>query len=159
MNRKEKIRNLVAELIPMILLGFYVIAIGAAIWSTTQAYERCRIDAACAQAFNSKRIEGVNLILNVVGGLVSALVVVELAVTHPGELPSAQIVTRNIPRDQKKMATVISMAFILVWLAGGAAAVAMFVIYPIAVPAALSEFAKAWLGLALASAYSYLGIE
>ena len=159
MSQREKIRDLIAEVIPIILLVFYVVAIGAAIWSTTQAAERCRTDAACAQSFHARRIEGVNLILNVVGGLVSAMVVAELAITQPGELPSAQILKRDRTQAGKGMMTVISTAFILVWLAGGAAAVVMYLLYPNVIPAALSEFAKAWLGLALASAYSYLGIR
>jgi len=33
----------------------------------------------------------------------------------------------------------------------------MYILSPSAIPSALREFAKAWLGLALVSAYSYLG--
>ena len=100
-----------------------------------------------------------NLILNVVGGLVSALVIAELAITQPGDLPSAQILKRRHTKSEHKLATIISTAFIVVWLLGGAAAVLMYLLYPNAIPTTLSEFAKAWLGLALASAYSYLGIK
>jgi hypothetical protein len=57
------------------------------------------------------------------------------------------------------VATIVSTAFVLVWLLGGTAAVLMYVLYPNAIPTTLSEFSKAWLGLALASAYSYLGIK
>lgn len=159
MNQKEMIRAIVAVSIPIILLGFYVFAIGTAISSTVLAAQQCRTNAACAQAFHSRRIEGVNLILNVVGGLVSALVIAELAITQPGKLPAAQILKRRETKSANTVATVVSTAFIIVWLVGGTASVVMYVLYPNVVPSALSEFAKAWLGLAIASAYSYLGIR
>jgi hypothetical protein len=159
MNPSERVRDIVAQVIPAILLIFYVFAIGAAISSTSMAARQCRTDRACAAAFHARRIEGVNLILNVVGGLVSALVVAELAITQPGELPSAQILRGRRTKSAKKAVMFVSTAFIVVWLLGGAAAVLMFILYPNATPSALTEFAKAWLGLALASAYSYLGIR
>jgi Na+/phosphate symporter len=159
MSQKERVRDLIAQSIPIILLGIYVFAIGAAIWSTVLAARQCGTNAACAQAFHARRIEGVNVILNVVGGLVSALVVAELAITQPGELPSAQLLKRPVTKSAKRVMTVVSMGFIIVWLIGGTAALMMYVLYPNAIPSALSEFAKAWLGLALASTYSYLGIR
>ena len=159
MNQQERIRDVVAQSIPIILLGIYVFAIGTAIWSTVLAAQLCRTNATCAQNFHERRIEGVNVILNVVGGLVSALVVAELAITQPGELPSAQLLKRPATKSAKKVMTIVSMGFIIVWLIGGTASLVMFVLYPNAIPSALSEFAKAWLGLAIASTYSYLGIR
>ena len=159
MEQHVRVRDVVAQVIPVILLIFYVSAIGTAISSTLLAARQCRANVSCAEAFHAKRIEGVNLILNVVGGLVSALVLVELAITQPGELPSAQILKRRQIKSAKKVATILSTAFIIVWLLGGAASVLMYLLYPNAIPSALSEFAKSWLGLALASAYSYLGIR
>ncbi len=159
MNQRDVIRNLVAESIPVILLAVYVFAIGTAIRSTFLAASVCDANAACAQNFHARRIEGVNIILNVVGGLVSALVVTELAITQPGQLPSAQILKTRVSRSAKKVMVIVSMGFILVWLAGGTIALIMYILYPTMIPAALSEFAKAWLGLAIASAYSYLGIR
>ena len=155
MPQRPRVRDIIAQILPVILLIFYVSAIGTAIWSTMLAARQCHTNASCAQAFHARRIEGVNLILNVVGGLVSALVIAELAITQPGEFPSAQILKRR----QGKLITIISTAFIVVWVLGGAGAVLMYVLYPTVIPATLSEFAKAWLGLALASAYSYLGIN
>jgi hypothetical protein len=159
MTKNERIGDIVAQVIPAILLAFYVFAIGTAIRSTILAARQCKADAGCAQAVQAKRIEGVNLILNVVGGLVSALVVAELAITQPGRLPSAKLLRRRESPATKRIGTITSTAFILVWLICGAAAVVIYIIYPNATPPALSEFAKAWLGLALASAYSYLGIR
>ncbi len=159
MTEKVRVRDIVAQIIPVILLIFYVFAIGTAIQSTLLASRQCRTNAACAQAFHEKRIEGVNLILNVVGGLVSALVVAELAITRPGELPSAQILKKRESKIARQREKIISTAYILVWLVCGVTAVVMYIVYPNAIPSALSEFAKAWLGLALASAYSYLGIR
>lgn len=159
MPQKVRVRDIIAQLIPVILLIFYVFAIGTAISSTILAVRRCGTDATCAAAFHARRIEGVNLILNVVGGLVSALVVAELTITKPGDLPSAQVLRRRETKSANRVATIVSTAFIFVWLLGGAAAVLMYLLYPNAIPTTLSEFSKAWLGLALASAYSYLGIR
>jgi hypothetical protein len=159
MNQREMTRDLVAQIIPIILLGFYVFAVGTAVNSTLLAVRQCGTNAACADAFHSKRSDGVNLILNVVGGLVSALVVAELAVTNPGELPSAQLLKRRMTRSSKKLRTILSTAFIIVWILCGVISIVIYVLYPNETPSALSEFAKAWLGLALASAYSYLGIR
>ena len=159
MNQREITRDLVAQIIPAILLIIYVFAIGTAVNSTLLAARQCGTNAACADAFHSKRIDGVNLILNVVGGLVSALVIAELAVTQPGELPSAQLLKRRMSRSSKKLRTILSTAFIIVWILCGVISIVIYVLYPNVTPAALSEFAKAWLGLALASAYSYLGIR
>lgn len=100
-----------------------------------------------------------SLVLNVVGGLVSALVVAELAITQPGDLPSAQLLKRKESKSTKRLMTIVSTLFVIVWLLGGAAALLMFILYPNVIPSALREFAKAWLGLAIASAYSYLGIR
>jgi Na+/phosphate symporter len=159
MSQKLRVRDVIALVIPVILLIFYVFAIGTAIASTILAARQCGTNAACAAAFHARRIEGVNLILNVVGGLVSALVVAELAITQPGDLPSAQILRRRPTRSATRVMTFVSTAFIFVWLLGGAVAVLMYLLYPSAIPTTLSEFSKAWLGLALASAYSYLGIK
>jgi hypothetical protein len=159
MNQREMTRDFVAQIIPIILLGFYVFAVGTAVNSTLLAVRQCGTNAACADAFHAKRIDGVNLILNVVGGLVSALVVAELAVTQPGELPSAQLLRRRMTRSSKKLRTILSTAFIIVWILCGVISIVIYVLYPNETPAALSEFAKAWLGLAIASAYSYLGIR
>lgn len=159
MTQKEKIRDLVGQLIPIILLVIYVFAIAAAILSTVTADQLCGTNAPCAQNFHERRIEGVNFILNVVGGLVSALVIAELAITQPGDWPSAQILRRGVPKPSKNIVKVVSTGFVIVWLVGGTASLIMYVLYPNAIPSALSEFAKAWLGLAIASAYSYLGIR
>ena len=159
MEQNIRVRDVIAQVIPLILLIFYVSAIGTAMSSTILAAKQCRTNVSCAEAFHARRIEGVNLILNVVGGPVSALVVVELTITQPGELPSAQILKRRHVRSTKKVATILSTAFIIVWLLGGAASVLMYLLYPNVIPSALTEFAKSWLGLALASAYSYLGIR
>ena len=159
MNQREMTRDFVAQIIPAILLGFYVFAVGTAVNSTLLAARQCGTNAACADAFHANRIDGVNLILNVVGGLVSALVVAELAVTNPGELPSAQLLNRRMSRSSKQLRTILSTAFIIVWILCGVISIVIYVLYPNQTPAALSEFAKAWLGLALASAYSYLGIR
>ncbi len=159
MSRRERTKDFVAQIIPVILLGFYIFAIGTAVNSTFLAARKCGTNSACALALHSKSIEGVNLILNVVGGLISALVITELAITQPGELPSAKLIDRRLTRSSMQLRKLVSTAYIVVWIICGVTSVVIYILYPTAIPAPLSEFAKAWLGLALASAYSYLGIR
>lgn len=158
MKQRETVKYIFGGLIPVILLGFYVFAIVRSIQTTQQVVDRCNNNVSCMQK-NRVSSEGFETVLNVVGGLVSALVVAELAITQRGELPSAQILQRNASKPSKKVATVISMAYIITWLLCGVASVAVYILHPNAVPLELSEFAKSWLGLAIASAYSYLGIR
>src|SRR5690349_11098977 len=101
MPQRPRVRDIIAQILPIILLIFYVSAIGTTILSTVLAARQCHTNASCAQAFHARRIEGVNLILNVVGGLVSALVIAELAITQPGEFPSAQILKRRQGKSRK----------------------------------------------------------
>jgi hypothetical protein len=92
--------------------------------------------------------------MNTVGGLVSALVISELAITQPGQMPAA----RMGGPGWAGWATTIAISYIAVWAALGLAAyVAGVMLYEGKVPA-LTDFGLAWLGLAVASGYAYFGL-
>lgn len=103
--------------------------------------------------------EGIETVLNLVGGLVSALVIARLAITQPGESPGAGLLGPGAGDTAKNMVTIIAVAYIAVWVACGLAALIVgFMKYPEAVPE-LTASAKSWLGLAVAAGYSYLGVR
>ena len=134
-----------------ILLGFYV-------YSTVYAIRAvyCLIQPGCT-AYSKDLTSGFVDVLSAVGALVSALVVAELAVTKPGELPGARFLAAA--NGANKWVSAIGVAYMLVWLTVG---VAIFVVgfmqHPDVVPA-LTTAAKSWFGIAVAAVYSYLGIN
>ncbi|MFL6285302.1 MAG: hypothetical protein ACJ74Q_19345 [Pyrinomonadaceae bacterium] len=99
-------------------------------------------------------------ILNLVGGLVSALVIAQLAVTDPKAPPGASLVDPQNTSDlMKTTVTIVSTVYVAVWVACGLAALVVgYLRYPNVVPQ-LTASAKSWLGLAVAAAYSYLGLR
>ena len=116
-----------------------------------------RADPAC-QGYTKDLNEGVITVLNLVGGLVSALVVAELAVTEPGKAPGASLAI-DIPATSKKVVSIIAILYILVWVFCGVASfVVGYLQHPNVVPA-LTAAAKSWFGLAVAAAYSDLGVR
>jgi hypothetical protein len=102
---------------------------------------------------------GVIYVHTTVGGLVSALVVAELARTRPGEAPGAKTIASDLSDYSQRITGYISGGYVLVWIFSGLAAlVAGSMLYPDAVKT-LSDAGTTWLGVAVAAAYSYFGIR
>lgn len=138
-------------LIACILLGLYVYATTMAILTA-----ECLDTPGCTRY--QKLTEGLLTVLNLVGGLVSALVVVELAVTPAGEAPAARLVGG---RGSTALTWVkrVAAVYIAVWLLCGLAALIFgYLQHPDKVPE-LTASGKAWLGTAVASSYSYFGVK
>ena len=112
----------------------------------------------CQTEYPKDLNEGLLLILNLVGGLVSALVIAVLAVTTPGK-PIGKVFLEDDPgQPSQTIITVISILYVAVWLICGIVLVITYIRKPDTVPA-VSTAAKSWLGLAVAAAYSYLGVK
>lgn len=102
---------------------------------------------------------GVIYIHTTVGGLVSALVVAELALTRPGEAPGAKTLASDLSEYAQRITAYTAGGYVLVWIVSGLAAlVAGSMLYPDAVKT-LSDAGTTWLGIAVAAAYSYFGIR
>lgn len=102
---------------------------------------------------------GVIYVHTTVAGLVSALVVAELALTRPGETPGAKRLASDLSETSQRVTGYISGGYVLVWIISGLAAlVAGSMLYPDAVKT-LSDAGTTWLGIAVAAAYSYFGIR
>ncbi|MET1110901.1 MAG: hypothetical protein ABWX67_05160 [Allosphingosinicella sp.] len=100
-------------------------------------------------------------VMNIIGGLVSAVVVAELAVTATGNAPAGRTFAPADANSQAPGPRRLAIAYVIVWVALGVAAL-LFGLMDRAsdreVPQ-LVEFAKTWLGLAIAAAYAYFGVN
>jgi hypothetical protein len=141
-------------LVAIILLGVYAYATVYAILAA-----QCLGSPPCGN-YTPDLNEGVVTVLNLVGGLVSALVIAQLAVTEPGDTPGAGLLAAdNVTDTTKNIVKIISVAYVAVWLACGLASLVVgYLRYPNLVPQ-LTAAAKSWLGIAVAAAYSYLGVR
>ena|SRR5688572_3978014 len=140
-------------LVAVILLGLYAYA---TVYSIQAAL--CLGGGPCTD-YSKDLNEGVVTVLNMVGGLVSALVIAQLAITEPGDPPGAGLLADNAANSTRNIVQVISIAYVAVWAACGLAALIVgYMKYPNVVPQ-LTAAAKSWLGLAVAAGYSYLGVR
>lgn len=142
----------VGGFIALILLGIYAYSVTQAI---LLAYSQSR----------GALTSGELLALTTVGGLVSALVIAELAISKPGGMPSHRISSDSsrssafIVRAADNAAPFVVFVYIGVWTMLGAAAFIVGVMqYPDRVPA-LTDFGQSWLGLAVAAGYAYFGLN
>ena len=103
--------------------------------------------------------EGWSTAFTTVGGLVSALVISELALTKRKTMPSMQIAGAVAAIDPGKLVKLLSVAYVGVWLVAGLSAfiagnLAYYNVFPL-----LTDMGKSWFGLAIAAAYAYFAIE
>lgn len=139
--------------IAVVLLGIYV----HLLWVAGQIVH-CTTTTGCtkptAADFNSVMAAS----LNIISGLVSALVIAELAVTKPGDAPAARVLSANASTLAQTVLKYVTGFYVLVWLVAGLVAFMTGMHHPDALPA-LTNVGQAWLGLAVAAAYAYFGLE
>ena len=152
------------SLIAVILLGLYVYAVVTAIFIVN-----CNATGGCAEPEKLFTIGFAN-VMTIVGSLVSALVIAELAATKPGETPGARMLpgTPSVTTSSTDGSTsdepgplnkAVIILYFVVWLFTGLAAfVVGWMQYP-GVIQPLTDLGQAWLGLAVAAAYAYFGID
>lgn len=97
--------------------------------------------------------DGLIYIVTTIGGLVSALVISRLTLSDPKETP--------VVLSQRKIQwkTFLELAYLLVWLLAGLSALVVGVIVRPEVSNTLSDIGTTWLGLAVASGFSYFGLR
>lgn len=96
--------------------------------------------------------------LSIVSGLVSALVIAELAAMQPGDPPLAHAFASTPSTLAIKATKIVTTFYVLAWLGGGFAAYYVGLHHPKALPA-LTTLGQTWLGLAVSAAYAYFGIN
>ena len=116
----------------------------------------CRATDGCTEReFNPGLIH----IVTAIGGIVSALVVSKLAITKPKENPTViQAIAKTPGKTGTIMATLIG-AYLLAWLGTGLGALVIGVMVRPDVSKTLAEIGTTWLGLAVASAFAYFGLD
>src|SRR5262249_4790479 len=98
--------------------------------------------------------------MSLIGGLVSALVIAELAVTKPGEAPIARAIGGESAGPTLNWTlTLVTMIYLGVWGIAGLAADVVGTMWERAEPQPPTDLGQSWLGLAVAAAYSYFGIS
>jgi hypothetical protein len=139
--------------IAVILLGIYLHLVRV-------AYDvvSCATTAGCTTHPPGYFNDGMAQALAIVGGLVSALVIAELAATKPGEAPAARALADDASSKAKFILKIVSAVYVLAWMGAGLTAFFVGLYHPKELPP-LTNLGQAWLGLAVASAYAYFGIE
>lgn len=144
------------SIIAFILLCLYVYLVRVGImevWNCAKAGDVC--ESVDANAFSA----GMSQTLSMIGGLVSALVISELAVTEPGTAPAARMLDPGSSITVKWIVSVLTSVYLLVWIIAGLAAFFVgYLKHPNLLPA-LTNLGQAWFGLAVAAGYAYFGIK
>jgi hypothetical protein len=140
-------------IIAVLLLGLYVHFIRVA-----TLIVRCTLQTGCTRYPITMFTDQMALALSMIGGLVSALVIAELAITQPGQLPAVGAIRRDGGPAPPTLLKAISVVYILVWIAAGFWAFIQGVYHPTILPV-LTNLGQAWLGLAVAAAYAYFGLQ
>lgn len=136
--------------IVVILLGLYVYAV---IFAILVALGRV------AGPLNS----GFATTMTTIGGLVSALVIAELAITKPGEAPMARALASDTGQmrgpSAARILTLFSVIYVAVWIILGLTAYVVGVLQFPGEVTTLTDLGQSWLGLAVAASYAYFGID
>jgi hypothetical protein len=148
-------KSIFGGVIAVILLGLYVYTVVVALLVTS-----CMSQGnACKSYPKDSFTSGMSVTMATVGGLVSALVIAELAITEPGKTPAARVLDNNPSEQAKSILQTTTIAYLLVWtLFGLLAFIVGFLQHP-GVLQPLTDLGQSWLGLAVAAAYAYLGIN
>ena len=139
---------LVGGLIALTLLGLYVYAVSRAlllVWYPG----------------SGSLTSGDLLALTTIGGLVSALVIAKLAVTAPGAVPTISTSAQpgRISHAATQAAPLVIGLYMIIWAAVGVTAFVVGVMQHPGQVQSLTDLGQSWLGLAVASAYAYFGLN
>lgn len=140
-------------LIAAVLLGIYV-----RLLITAYLIVDCAGISGCTARTPAQFNATMSQTVSVVGGLVSALVIAELAITKPGEAPGGRVLARGASSAAKTWLKWITLSYVLIWLVAGLTAFMKSIQQPEALPV-FTSIGQGWLGLAVASAYAYFGIK
>jgi hypothetical protein len=144
-------KTIVGGILASILLGIY----GYLMWLAIAVVYREGCDLACQQRdFNQSMAAA----LITIGGLVSGVIIAELAITKPNETPAARFMTPTPNQSEMLALKIVVYAYMAVWLIAGLAAFVVALNHEDA-HKPLRDAGNAWLGLAIAAGYAYFGIN
>jgi hypothetical protein len=120
----------------------------------------CLDTPGCTQYTADSFSSGFAHAMSLIGGLVSALVIAELAVTKPGETPVARVIGGlSAGAVLNWTLIIVTMIYLVVWVVAGLAAYVVGTMWYPGKLQPLTDLGQSWLGLAVAAAYSYFGIS
>ncbi|MBM3979767.1 MAG: hypothetical protein FJ304_05705 [Planctomycetes bacterium] len=103
---------------------------------------------------------GITITATTVGGLVSALVVAQLATAKPNQPPALPTLEAKAKGENPSSINVgLTIAYMVVWLVTGLSALIVGVIIRSGVNKTLAAIGTTWLGLAVATAYAFFGLK
>jgi hypothetical protein len=145
MNPKN--REMLHGIIACMLLLIYVIALGSLVILVIQSDSEPVVPA-----------ENIVWIINLIGGIVTGVVIANLAISAPGETPMSQV--RNMAAGYgRSLMQAVVWIYIGTWLVSGLVTFYVGVISHPEVSATLTAIGKAWLGILAGAAYAWLGIR
>ena len=147
MNPKE--REILLGVIACLLLLIYSVTLGELIISVY------KWDPEAGDFVTNANAVGV---ISLIGGIVSAVVIANLAVSDPGETPISQVREMAEAYGKRLLKTVVWI-YIIVWLLIGTGAFYVGVIRCPDTVATLTEIGKAWLGILVGALYAWFGIK
>jgi hypothetical protein len=153
------VQAILGALIAVALLGLY----GYFIWLGHVIIGCAVHDAAgCINHLPSSFNDTMAQSLGIISGLVSALVVSELAITDPMDVPAASAFRRTnaagVVLPAPTVLKVVSVIYLVAWTVLGFWAFLMGIEHPTVVPP-VTSLGQAWIGLAVAAAYAYFGLK
>jgi hypothetical protein len=147
-------KALFGGLIAIVLLGLYVYSVAMGILVV-----KCVATPGCTSRPLSSFTDGMITALTLIGGLVSALVIAELAITRPGHTPGARTLEGGTSTRVTNTVKIVTAVYLLVWVAAGLSAFVVGYMQHPKVLQPLTDLGQSWLGLAVAAAYVYFGIK
>ncbi len=141
--------------IAVILLILYEYAVYEAVMVVM-----CESTPGCTRYTADSFTPGFAHAMSLIGGLVAALVIAELAVTKPGEAPVARALGGASAGPALSWTlTIVTAIYLAVWVFAGLAAYVIGTMWYPSKLQPLTDLGQSWLGLAVAAAYSYFGIS
>jgi hypothetical protein len=141
------------------IIGGIIACVLLIVYSSIAVYAMIRVIRCAGLPGTYSTVElhsGLIYVLTTVGGLVSALVVSRLTVTSPGSDPA---VFKSLGSDQPPFVNIIVWIYLLIWTFTGCATLITGVILYPGICRTLSDLGTTWLGLAVASVYTYFNID
>jgi len=142
-------RSAFGAIIVVLLLVLYVLLVRSAI-----SLLDCTPQPACLAQFT----DSMALALSSISGLVSAVVIAELALTVPGNPPFRRLLPDRAGRTALTVLRILTVLYLGTWLAVGIWVLVATWQRAEMVPS-LTALGRSWLGLAVAAGYAYFGIK
>ena len=146
-------KALIGGLVAVVLLGIYVYAVRMGV-----EVANCVAITGCTKLTAESFTDGMANAMSLIGGLVSALVIAELAITQPGGQPVGRTLSNDPAALSSRFIKYTTFIYLLVWVAVGLWVYVVGVMQHPKVVQPLTDLGQAWLGLAVAAVYAYFGI-